>query len=189
MKKGILVIVLVFFLLLGCSNIKTDSGMNIIFLDIDGVLNTQNSINMQLSENKGRYNEDISAFLYDFDQEAVGNLKDLIKDSNGKIVITSNWRLNEVLMEELLDQFDKNDISREIIIGQTPDLQSEVTDNLRANEIKEWLSAFQDEINSFVIIDDIDDMGEYTDTNLAICDKHDGFTGKVKKKAIEIMSH
>jgi hypothetical protein len=189
MKKVIFIVTIVCIVLMGCSNIKTDSGLNIIFLDIDGVLNTQNAINMQISEKKGRYNEEINAFLYDFDKEAISNLKDLINDANGKIVITSNWRLNDVLMEELISQFNKNNISADIIIGETPDLHSQVTDSLRANEIKEWLNVFQDKINSFVIIDDIDEMGEYTETNLVVCDKFDGLTKKSKKKAMKVFSN
>jgi hypothetical protein len=188
MKKVVFIVTIVCIVLMGCSNIKTDSGLNIIFLDIDGVLNTRNAINMQISEKKGRYNEDLSAFMYDFDKEAISNLKDLINDSNGKIVITSTWRLNDVLMEELISQFNKNNISADIIIGKTSDLHGQVTDSIRADEIKEWLSIFQDEINSFVIIDDIDEMGEYTETNLVVCDKVDGLTKKIKKKASKVLS-
>jgi hypothetical protein len=143
---------------------------------------------MQISEKKVRYNEDLDVFLYEFDKETISNLKDLINDSNGKIVITSTWRLNDILMEELISQFNKNNISADIIIGETPDLHGKVTDNLRANEIKEWLNIFPDKINSFVIIDDIDEMGEYTETNLVVCDKFEGLTKKSKKKAMKFFS-
>jgi len=188
MKKVVFIVIIISIVLTGCSHIKTDLGLNIIFLDIDGVLNTQNAINRQISEKKGRYNEDIDGFMYDFDEDAISNLKDLIEVSNGKLVITSTWRLNDILMEELINQFNKNNISADIIIGETPDLHNQDIDNLRANEIKEWLSICQDKINSFVIIDDIDEMGEYTETNLVVCDKFDGLTNSIKKKAIKVLS-
>lgn len=47
MKKLIFILSIMSIVLIGCHNITKDSGVNIIFLDIDGVLNTQNSINKQ----------------------------------------------------------------------------------------------------------------------------------------------
>lgn len=190
MKKNIVFLIIIASVLCGCnSNIESDTGLNIIFLDIDGVLNTQNSINMQIAEKKGIYNENVQAFLYDFDKKAMKNLKDVIDTSDGRIVLISTWRLNDVLMKELLSQFKKNDIDVKRIIGKTPDLHDEITENLRAHEIEKWLNNSEEKINRFVILDDIDNMGEYTESNLVVCNKFDGLTKKLKNNAIRILCH
>lgn len=191
MKKIIIFLMVIMCVLCGCNNsnnIEDQSGINIIFLDIDGVLNTQNSINTQIAENKGRYNESAQRYLYDFDENAMENLKDIIDTSNASIVLTSTWRLNDMLMEELISQFEKNDIDAEKIIGKTPDLHDEKKDNLRAYEIEQWLNNSEEKINRFVILDDIDDMGKYTKSNLVVSNKFDGLTEKLKNKAIKILS-
>ena len=62
--------------------------MNIIFLDIDGVLNSHR----KLIEVYKKTHKPHSGYNYPFDEICLNNLKDLFEKTNSKIVITSSWR-------------------------------------------------------------------------------------------------
>lgn len=66
--------------------IKLYSMRKIIFLDIDGVLNTKYWYNqMSRSTPKDKYG-------YAFDPNAVANLKRIIDETGADIVISSSWK-------------------------------------------------------------------------------------------------
>ena len=71
--------------------------MNIVFLDVDGVLNSENYLIYMYEKNKRPYH------LYDmpFDPKCMENLKRLVKETKSKIVISSTWRKYEKNMEKL----------------------------------------------------------------------------------------
>jgi hypothetical protein len=62
--------------------------MNIIFLDIDGVLNSHR----KLKEVYERTHKPHSGYNYPFDEICLSNLKVLVELTNSKLVITSSWR-------------------------------------------------------------------------------------------------
>ena len=117
--------------------------MKIIFLDIDGVLNSKDyykKVNMRIN-NWDR-----------FDPETVKLIKALLEEFNAKIVITSSWRFGakDLLMKELkktrlLEYLYKN--------WETPMIYG----GTRGQEIKQWLDKHP-EVNSYVIMDDRDDI-------------------------------
>lgn len=126
--------------------------MKVIFLDIDGVLNSKN----------GKTFKD--KFCFDFD--LVSNLKilfDTVKDL--KIVVSSSWR---TLKYD--EQQDENipwrcilanklgyEIYTDLFIGDTPyRLSDKDKNNRRGLEIKAWLDENKDKYNieKYVIIDD-----------------------------------
>ena len=155
--------------------------MNIIFLDIDGVLNTPRFQEYQINHHESDgYN-----CRFNFDPICMKNLKNLIEVSNAKIVLSSSWRdLNpdDKYMKCILDNFKMYKISTEII-SITPFR----LDNFRGREIQDWLFLRMDKIDNFVILDDDTDMGILTN-KLAKCDEHFGFTKDVLNKALKIMN-
>ncbi len=69
----------------------------IIFLDFDGVLNSQ----LWYIRTKG--NREID----DLDTEAIGFLNTLIKNTGAKVVVSSTWRLNKTV-DELQEILNRN---------------------------------------------------------------------------------
>ena len=123
---------------------------NIIFLDIDGVLTSeQNDIKNQeyytnmyrlLHETK---DSELILKLMDIDIEKIYMLKEVCNITNAKIVITSTWRNNIIyqLVEEQL-------ISKGLpIIDTTPYIN-----NKRGEEIRAFLR--KNKVDNYVIVDD-----------------------------------
>lgn len=155
----------------------------IIFLDVDGVLNSEKSIvetYMFRKENnlpKGATDEV-------FPDEYLLNLKDLIDKTGAFIVISSTWRRhypNDRKWNKLIANLKKYNLDTKII-DSTPILYKQ-----RGEEIREWLSKNPD-VTNFVIIDDDSDMCEFTNTHLAKCSWKTGFIEDVKNKALEILN-
>lgn len=123
--------------------------MNIIFLDIDGVLNSK------------RYeNANYSSMLHrdSFDPAAVARLNRITDITKAKIVVSSAWRVGF--------EFDKESffylLREEGITGDLIDITPIFTSCLRWQEIQEWLDNHPEVIN-FVILDDMDYMGDLQD--------------------------
>lgn len=152
--------------------------MNIIFLDIDGVLNTERFVKIQVKNNECNYYE----AQFNFDPICMKNLKELINDYCCKVVITSTWRLdypNDKYWIELIGNFKKYGIDNSIIGVTTRKY------DIRGKQIQEWLKQHK-EVNNYVIIDDDSDMGELIN-KLAKCDSKTGLTNEVKNKCIELL--
>lgn len=120
--------------------------MNIIFLDIDGVLVNRES----LMKNSGLKAQGHPA--------CVEALNKIIKESHADIVISSTWRFDGLdKMRSLLGRWGVNGF----VLDCTPDLnRKEGNIWLSANrgqEIEAWTK--EKNINSFVILDDDSDMG------------------------------
>lgn len=129
----------------------------IIFLDIDGVLNSNfrnNSHQKEISDGK----------LIDI--EKIRILAKLVKRTNAKIILHSGWRFwfNSRLeptheeSENLLILLQQEGLS---IDGMTPDLSTEEIriskkfSLVKASEILAWLDEHK-EIDKWVVIDDLD---------------------------------
>jgi len=168
--------------------------MKVVFLDIDGVLNTEKHYMAQVKANN---NQNDASFQFNFDPEAMQYLKEIIDKTNAKIVITSTWRIGRDVSEKsllsrywnaILQNFYKYGYLYEEILGTTPFLQNNGKEEvLRGQEIEEFLKDNPNIIN-FVIIDDDSDMGKYTETNLAQCDPYYGIDNIVKELAISILN-
>ena len=138
----------------------TYSFTNIIFLDIDGVLNGYNFWNLlgwniisKFNSNKlkGWYRNITEPF--GVHERKVKRLAKIVHNTmNTKVVISSCWRFGlqsnnlSYAQRKLLDLFDKYDIK---IYGYTPRSES----GKRDEEIKAWLSKHK-EVNKFIILDD-----------------------------------
>jgi hypothetical protein len=108
--------------------------MNIVFLDIDGVLASWLKMGVSRDE-----------FGIPFEQTAIDALNEVTNLIDGKIVISSTWRKTRKL-EVFQEHFLKRGITAEVV-GLTPEL-----DDGRADEIQTWID--ENEVDYFIIIDD-----------------------------------
>lgn len=110
--------------------------MKVIFLDIDGVLNSDE----YLDKVKNSY---IQGIERDIDVGKVKLLKRAIDETGARVVLSSSWRYtrNARYLKELLANY-------EIRVDSTPYIQ-----DIRGLEIKKWLSENQG-VEDFIILDD-----------------------------------
>lgn len=149
--------------------------MNIIFLDVDGVLNSLN----KLIELYNKTSKPHSGSNFPFDENCLNNLKILVEETNSQIVITSTWRKYQKDIKILFNELKKYDLDKQVI-GYTPILNKK-----REEEIIEYLNKLNIKVN-YVIIDDIRDMGLLND-KLIVTSPITGFTEENMKKAIKIL--
>lgn len=121
--------------------------MKIIFLDFDGVLNRLN---------------DGESLLY-LSKECVENLNVLIERSEAKIVISSGWRIPYSISNLRQILINAGFKYPRCVIGTTPDLIRKPRETCRGEEIDLWLKKTNKDVDSFVIIDDEDDMEPFMD--------------------------
>jgi hypothetical protein len=116
--------------------------MNVIFLDVDGVLRTDAS-DRYWSEVTG---EPIPQSVFDrlFSSHSISILNEIIYITGAKVVITSTWRVQHTL-EELIQKFKIRGFRGEIID------KTNIIGN-RGEEIQEWLDT--NSVNKYVVIDD-----------------------------------
>lgn len=125
--------------------------MKVIFLDIDGVLNTEETYD-RLYKNKGF----IGIYDIEIDKFRLAYLKQIIDETDAKIVLSSSFRFfftkenhkivpTNLKSKKLYDMFLNYGIE---IYDTTP-----VKNFSREEEIKNWLSNRHD-IENFIIIDD-----------------------------------
>ena len=146
---------------------KKELQYNIIFLDIDGVLNSvQSAIYWHRKKMDLRITESCPI--------CVSNLNYLIeKLPDIKFVITSTWRYNNTL-KQLCNIFQGwGFFVRNNIIGVTPRVEGAD----RGKEIKKWLDEASGNVlvKSYLIIDDDFDMGELS-SHLIKVDNRVGLT-------------
>lgn len=134
--------------------------MNIIFLDIDGVLNGYGFWNMlgwKISNifHIQRLYKKYARDPFGIHKEKVKRLAKIIKKTNAKVVISSSWRIFwNVSYEEKMDSVklltDLFDIYNIEVIDTTPCLSS----RRRDKEILSWLSKNEEKVDKFIILDD-----------------------------------
>jgi hypothetical protein len=133
--------------------------MKVIFLDIDGVLNTEVYITsffdfcriQEMSRDAAK--KEAKHYLRDefgqrFDPLAVRFLKRIIEETGAKIVLSSAWRMSGLERNRLM--WEMRDLPGELI-GSTPILNTQ-----RGEEIHYWLS--ENDVERYCIIDDCSDM-------------------------------
>ena len=114
--------------------------MKVIFLDIDGVLNTIDTFKMR----KEIYNK-YGVIIPRIDLYRIEFLKRIIDATQAKIVISSTWKKYEKDMKELIKALNLYDL--DIYDVTCIDISGK-----KGIEINDWLN--KNEVDSFVIIDD-----------------------------------
>lgn len=139
--------------------------MKLIFLDFDGVLNS-----IDYARRTRQIGE--MSTTYDIDPAAAERIRKLVFETGAKIVVSSTWRIIHTLesLQRVLGVFD---IPAKDVIGVTPRMSMD-----RGHEIQAWLDSTEEDIETFVIIDDSSDMAHllpnliHTSWKSGFLDKH-----------------
>jgi hypothetical protein len=157
----------------------------IIFLDFDGVLNSQ----LGYVKTKGSRGQD------DLDVTSIDFLNKLVKRTDAKIVVSSTWRLTKTV-EELQSILNRNGFDGEVIDKTVDMRRGEDSDCiLRGNEILQWMKAHPEIIGchyfdykKYVIFDDDSDMLYWQRNNFIQVDAYVGLTPNNIFKAEKILN-
>lgn len=119
---------------------------SIIFLDIDGVLNSA-------------WSNSVQGTMYRFWPESVSALNAILASvPEAYLVITSTWRMHWSLAE-VIGFLERDGVMSGRGIGKTPVLRQQA----RGMEIESWLDRVPYRVKSFAIIDDRDDMAMHAE--------------------------
>ncbi|HEX8564114.1 MAG TPA: HAD domain-containing protein [Pyrinomonadaceae bacterium] len=167
--------------------------MKLIFLDIDGCLNSER---FYRDRHEGRNDAKSRKHPYsEIDYDGIGLLNNLIKETGTKVVISSTWRLGRTT-EQFQEFFKKCGFKGEII-DITPDLRrGEFHDSIfRGNEVHAWMEKNRGllgkelhKFRDYVIFDDDSDFLYWQRNNLIIVDGSVGLTRNTIYKAKRILN-
>lgn len=130
--------------------------MKVVFLDIDGVLVTVETVRKNLHYGEESFNP--------FHPEAVRQLNRVLEETGAEIVVSSSWRCDGPRWDALMDHFAAQGVCRRPI-GRTPFLERKSGGGVwvavqRGEEIKAWLSQ---DVEAYAVVDDDSDMDAVRD--------------------------
>lgn len=157
----------------------------IIFLDIDGVLNSQNTFrdNHEYEKFFVRYmndnvNDRITYKMLDIDLDKVFVIRDICNLTGAKVVISLTWRRSRwyPLIEERLVTLGIP------IVGVTPYINSR-----RGDEIRKYL--VDEKVDDFVILDDdiFSDFRELENYLIKTSFYDEGLTYEISKEVVRVL--
>lgn len=154
-------------------------GNKIIFLDFDGVMDTE--YYDHILREAGDSISDEYGML--FDPECVKNLKYIIDNTGADIVITSTWK-DDMSYKEILDMWKYRGLP-----GFVTDVTPPTANHKRGDEIDAWLKECSTEC-SYVIIDDLDacNFNEHQISRLLIVNPFFGLDEYTAERAIRILN-
>ena len=140
--------------------------MKVIFLDVDGVLNSaQDGYSIRL-----KTDSHLKLLQY------------IVKETGAKIVLSSSWRIGFTpASKNLLARFKEYGLE---LMDCTPELSSAC----RGDEIRKWLNDTDYTVENFVILDDEANMAEFVETNLVQTDTNVGLQEKEAIKCIKMLN-
>lgn len=151
--------------------------MRIVFLDLDGVLNSQ-----AWYDRRGPHPPDLDYFDYAIDPETVEHLNRLCAATGARIVFSSTWR-GDLSVRRIAADFLRVGCTARVI-GKTPRLHGET----RGTEIAAWLTIYRAGLETdFVILDDDGDMGLLL-PRLIQTDRATGLTDADVDRAIAVLT-
>ncbi|MFO0735532.1 MAG: HAD domain-containing protein [Labilithrix sp.] len=139
--------------------------MKVVFLDIDGVLNSQAWFDRQANEGLTGFDpSDEEAWLTMLDPDCVARLDRLVAAHDAKVVISSSWR--QLLEPSTIARLLARRGFRGEVIGATTtsNALTPTRKTQRGDQIAHWLATASVEgdvtscVTSFVILDDDEDM-------------------------------
>lgn len=149
--------------------------MNVLFLDIDGVLNSE------------FYYEHCRKQDSDIDDYKVMLIANLVKQFNLRIVLTSSWRESNIV--ETKKRLIEKEPSLASLVPYMIDQTRRREDRVRGYEIQDWINHNKQHINKYVIIDDDDfDILEVQKPNLIKVNNYFGvMTSDIIPRIFEIL--
>lgn len=145
--------------------------MKVIFLDFDGVLNSEASFRHEVRRKNSRVSDSLSVV-------ACSNLQYILEqDASVKLIISSTWRKLHTL-EELRNILNAYGVNGTRVIATTPSVLS----GDRAHEINLWLED-NPNVTKFVVLDDDDSVLTVKDPrgHIFMTTPEDGFLFKQAK--------
>lgn len=163
--------------------------MKIIFLDIDGVMKSGASAIRNYGE---------MGFGLTLHPEHVEALNFILDNTDARIVISSTYRLG-YSVKEMKQLFKDNGIDYKYVISHTPFLDAPKGEYVeRGDEIAHWLQYYPQiafdkfgvdlDVESFVVLDDDNDMNAINPINFVQTNRNYGLTHYDAVKAIEVLN-
>lgn len=162
-----------------------------IFLDFDGVLNTENNIKA-LREQGLAFSD---KYGYYFENKAVANLAAIVEQTKAEIVISSTWKMDGLdIMKKMW--LERNlpgkviDITPSDLLGMQ-DIDFNNPDSFvgRGREIQQWIQQNGSTKDRYVILDDLDDMLQSQKPFFIQINPQIGITPKDAGEAVKILNH
>lgn len=153
--------------------------MKVVFLDFDGVLNSQAYIANVCRKPRGS-----EGFPDDGEMlcKSMVRRAQRICDATGAVIVLStSWRIADKF-EQLVDWLRERDLSAPVI-GKTPQSGA----GYRGSDIDEWLRSTTEPVESFVILDDGSDMDPHSD-RLVQTDFEVGIEDRHVERAIAVLA-
>lgn len=144
--------------------------MKVIFLDIDGVLNTSSKLEGDVFTDGGHLNKNLIQLL-----------NKLIEDTKAKVVISSTWR--KLYTQDQLYSILYNVGFNGEIVGMT----GNSSHGFRGLEIRQWLLGHP-EVTNYIILDDDSDMLLWQANHFFNTDHEFGLTKKIVYKATRFLN-
>lgn len=148
--------------------------IKVLFLDIDGVLNTDR----QQWHCQMNCITPIDEFGYEFDHKAVDNLATILEETGAEIVISSSWKF--LGLQTLQKMWEDRKLPG-TILDITSDGKS------KGWEIDEWLMECESQVNRYAIIDDENDILPKQLNHFVQTNSQFGITCKDAERVITIL--
>lgn len=164
----------------------------VIFLDIDGVLNTERQHDRCVAAGLAY----VDNFGYAFDPVSVANLKRIVDETGADIVISSSWKFwghstmqklwtSRELPGKIID-VTPNNVSDEMLLSV--DLNLMELPAGKGSEIKEWLETEGQQVTHYAILDDLPDMLPEQQSHFVQTNPRVGITKDDADRIITILS-
>jgi hypothetical protein len=152
--------------------------MKVLFLDFDGVLNSN------AFHRSSPPTDDAQVLLSPkrLDPEAIARVNRVIEATGAHIVVSSTWRVRLDTKEELQVLLEERGFTGKVI-GLTPRIYSRP----RGEEIQAWLDSRASLVERFAIVDDHDDMGALS-PRLVLTDPEIGLTDADCEQIVALLS-
>lgn len=164
--------------------------MKYIFLDIDGVFNSTDYCNSieYLTETAGMSDAQIMLIMHHthLDPKAIKLFDELVEKSGATVILSSTWRARYSVDE--MNEMLKGRGAKFQISEATPVLFGKLSSRIpRGKEIAHFLKLLEKQPESFVILDDHDDMLHLKPQLIQTNPRH-GLTPEDVEKALKILN-